>query len=132
MVAVVRPRAEISVGTDEQQARVDMRSAPSSLLDPSKSSTAGALVRCRGWGTVPPATIRLLMEGEVATERGRGAVGAPAAACRRIAGSGPLHVLIFAVMVANAIALGLGTYALGRAADSAVLVLEGVILGIFV
>jgi hypothetical protein len=72
------------------------------------------------------------MEGEVATERGRGAVGAPAAACRRIAGSGPLHVLIFAVVVANAITLGLGTYGLVRAADSAVLALEDVILGIFV
>jgi hypothetical protein len=71
------------------------------------------------------------MEGEVAT-RGRGAVGAPAAACRRIAGSGPLHVLIFAVVVANAITLGLGTYGLVRAADSAVLALEDVILGIFV
>ena len=71
------------------------------------------------------------MEGEVATERGRGAVAAPAA-CRRIAGSGPLHVLIFAVIVANAITLGLGTYALGRAADSAMLALEDVILGIFV
>ena len=83
-------------------------------------------------GTAPPATIPLLIEGEVATERGRGAVGAPAAACRRIAGSGPLHVLIFAVIVANAITLGLGTYALGRAADSAVLALEDVILSIFV
>jgi hypothetical protein len=72
------------------------------------------------------------MEGEVATEGGRGAVGAPAAACRRIAGSGPLHVLIFAVIVANAIRLGLGSYAVGRAADSAVLSLADVLLGIFV
>jgi hypothetical protein len=72
------------------------------------------------------------MEGEVATERGRGAVGPLAAACRRIAGSGPLHVLIFAVIVANAITLGLGSYALGRAGDSAVLALEDVILSIFV
>jgi hypothetical protein len=69
------------------------------------------------------------MEGEVATERGRGAGGAPAAACLRIAGSGLLHGLIIAVIVANTI--GLGTYALGRAADS-VLALEDVILGIFV
>jgi hypothetical protein len=43
-----------------------------------------------------------------------------------------LHVLIFAVIVANAITLGIGTYALGRAADSAVLALEDVILSIFV
>jgi hypothetical protein len=72
------------------------------------------------------------MEGEVASEWGRGAVGAPAAACRRIVGSGPLHGLTFAVMVANAITLGLGTYALGRAAYSAVLALEDIFLGIFV
>jgi hypothetical protein len=72
------------------------------------------------------------MEGEVATERGRVPSGPPAAVCRRITGSGPLHGLIFAVIVANAITLGLGTYALGRAADSAVLALEDVILSIFV
>jgi hypothetical protein len=72
------------------------------------------------------------MEGEVATDRGRGAVGAPAAACRRIAGSGRVHGLIFAVMVANAVTLGLGTDVLGRAADPAVLALEQVILGILV
>jgi hypothetical protein len=72
------------------------------------------------------------MEGEVATERGRVPSGPPAAVCSRIAGSGRFHGLIFAVIVANAIALGLGTYALGRAADSAVLALEDVILGVFV
>jgi hypothetical protein len=72
------------------------------------------------------------MEGEVATDRGRGAVGAPAAACRRIAGSGRVHGLIFAVMVANAVTLGLGTDVLGRAAEPALVALEQVILGIFV
>jgi hypothetical protein len=72
------------------------------------------------------------MEGEVATERGGGAVGAPAAARRRIAGAGLVHGPIFAVIVAKAIALGLGASALGRAANSAVLALEDVFLGVFV
>jgi hypothetical protein len=93
---------------------------------------AGALRAAAGCAT-PPATIPLLMvQGEVATERRRGAVGAPTVVCRRTAGSGLFHGLIFAVIAANAIALALGTYALGRAADTAVLGLEDVILGSFV
>jgi hypothetical protein len=60
-------------------------------------------------------------------------VGAPAAVCRRIAGSGLFQGLIVAVLPANAIALalGLGAYARGRAADS-VGALEDVTLGSFV
>jgi hypothetical protein len=61
-------------------------------------------------------------------------VGTPAAVRRRIAGSGLFQGLIVAVLPANAIALalGLGAYARGRAADAAVGALEDVTLGSFV
>ena len=72
-----------------------------------------------------------MTEGEAASERGGGAVASSSAACRRIAGSGLCRGLSFAVIAASAITHGPGR-ARGRPADSAILALEHVFLGIFV
>ena len=53
-------------------------------------------------------------------------------ACRRIADSGVFQGVILAVIVANAITLGVQTYDLSPRADSALDVLDDVFLGIFV
>jgi voltage-gated sodium channel len=52
--------------------------------------------------------------------------------CRRIADSARFQNFIFAVIVANAITLGLGTYDLGRDAQSVLNTLDDAFLGIFV
>lgn len=52
--------------------------------------------------------------------------------CRRIADSPRFQGFIFAVIVANAITLGLGTYDLGGAAHSVLATLDDVFLGVFV
>jgi voltage-gated sodium channel len=52
--------------------------------------------------------------------------------CRRIADSARFQNFIFAVIVANAVTLGLGTYDLGRDAQSVLNTLDDAFLGIFV
>ncbi len=54
------------------------------------------------------------------------------AACRRIAGSPTFQNFIFAVIVANAITLGLGTYDWSPGVDAAITTADDVFLGIFV
>ncbi len=52
--------------------------------------------------------------------------------CRKIADSGRFQAFIFAVIVANAITLGLGTYEFGASVDSLITTLDDIFLGIFV
>jgi voltage-gated sodium channel len=60
------------------------------------------------------------------------ALGPVPAACKRIADSSRFQGFIFAVIVANAITLGLGTYEWSSGVDSLLTTLDDVFLGIFV